>query len=510
MKSSLAIRIGVFFSAAVLGCTSLMVAQPAAGPLSIQGLDQFVVAGIRSRAMGGTSIASVRDASALFSNPAALSHLAAFEIRAGGLFGAASRSQSQEWVPMRPLPGISVLFEGRTGTIKTPDSLGVPGLPLSSWSRLQKQYDTIEPNWSRRSSRAQPLLLAAAMPLTVAGINIAAGIGVAQMIDLDHFYQNNNSMSPYLGQERPDQMLFTVRTDTVHVKWHQYTRNREGSVYGIAPGISAEVLPGLTFGAAAAFLTGSSDDKEDRVERGLINIAVSNGVASNFMVDTVYYYQTKTGKSTYAGNIFTFGLHMDQERFSIGVTINPPMTLTRTWDRDVKSLDTTRNVFPVRVDSLTSRSYHESGKDELRFPLSYGLGIVLKPASDWIIAFDYVMRNLADAELTSQAGSGSSRPWVNSKATMRLGAEYRPTGLLALRGGYRQDIQPFSPDGSAIINEPAAGEVYSLGAGFLFGNFGVDIAYEYSRLKYQDIYQSNVNYNTREFHKMFVEVAHRL
>lgn len=510
MKSSPAIRIGVLFSVVVLGCTSLTLAQPAAGPLTIQGLDQFVVAGIRSRAMGGTSIASVRDASALFSNPAGLSHLAAFEIRAGGLFGTASRSQSQEWVPMRPLPGISVLFEGRTGTIKTPDSLGVPGLPLSPWSRLQKQYDTIEPNWSRRSHRAQPLLLAAALPLTVAGISIAAGMGVAQVIDLDQYYQNNNSMAPYLGQERPGAVFFTDRTDTVHVKWYQYTRNREGSVYGITPGISAEILPGLTIGATAGFLTGSSDDREDRVERGLVNIAISNGVASNFMVDTVYYYQTKSGKSNFTGNSYTFGLHLDQERFSIGVTLTPPMTLTRTWDRDVTSLDTTRNVFPVRVDSLTARSYHESGKDELQFPLSYGLGIVLKPASDWTIAFDYVMRNLADAELTSQAGGVSSRPWVNAKATMRLGAEYRPTDQLALRGGYRQDIQPFSPDGSAIINEPAAGEVYSLGAGFLFGNIGIDVAYEYSRLKYQDIYQSNVNYNAREFHKMFVEVAYRL
>ena len=92
---------------------------------------------------------------------------------------------------------------------------------------------------------------------------------------------------------------------------------------------------------------------------------------------------------------------------------------------------------------------------------------------------------------------------------MRLGAEYRPSKMLALRGGYRDDIQAFSPDGSAIIDEPARGGIYSFGMGFFIENILIDFAYEYSLLKYSDIYQSNVNYNTREQHHVVMEVAYR-
>jgi opacity protein-like surface antigen len=401
------------------------------------------------------------------------------------------------------------LFEGLTGTIKTPDSLGKPGLPLSAWNTLQKQYDNIQPNWDRNSSGSQPLSLVAAAPLMLGGVNIAAGIGVSQVVNLDNYYLNNNSMSPYLGQERPDPLLISARNDTLHVKWYQYSRTREGSVYGITPGVSINLLPGLRIGGTIAFLTGSSDDNERRVERGLINIAISNGVGSNFMVDTVYYVQSKVGTSDYSGTMLNFGIHFQQERYAIGVTIRPPMQITRTWDRDVVSIDTSRNPYPIRVDSLRSRNYHENGKDYVNFPFSYSIGIVLKPTDRWTLAFDYELRYLADVELTTSAGSTASNPWANNKGAMRLGAEYRASDLIAFRGGYREDVQAFSPDGSAIINEPARGGVYSLGAGIAMGNIFIDLAYEYSILKYQDIYQSNVNYNTREQHQFMMEIAYR-
>jgi hypothetical protein len=509
MKSSLAKKIDITIVAAFLGLASTVVAQPAARPLDIQGLDQFSVSGVRSRAMGGTGVASAVDASALFSNPAALARLSSLEIRAGGLFGSTISKQTQEWVPMRPLPGLSALFEGLTGNVKTPDSLGKPGLPLSAWNTLQKQYDNIAPNWDRNSSRAQPLSLAAAMPLTVGGMNIAAGIGFSQVISVDQYYQNNNSMSPYLGQERPDPFLITNRNDTLHVKWYQYTRQREGSVYGITPGLSVELLPGLRVGGSASVLTGSSDDNENRIERGHINIAISNGVGSNFMVDTVYYRQSKVGTSKYSGTTFTFGLHFQQERYSLGVTLRPPMQITRTWDRDVTSIDTTKKPFPVRIDNQTTRSVHESGKDYLDFPLAYSLGIVLKPTDKWMIAFDYELKHLADVKLTSASNSTVSNPWVNTKGAMHIGAEYCASNLLAFRAGYREDVQAFSPDGSAILDEPARGGVYSLGAGVSLGNIFIDMAYEYAVLKYQDIYQSNANYNTRQQHQVMVECAYR-
>jgi long-subunit fatty acid transport protein len=309
---------------------------------------------------------------------------------------------------------------------------------------------------------------------------------------------------------RPDPKIITKPIDTVSAQWYQYIRERKGTVYGITPGVAVPLFPGLTLGGSATILTGSSDDNEQRVERGHIYLATNNkATANDFMLDTAYYQQSKVGTSSYSGKIFTVGLMFQQDRYSIGVTVKPSYTLTRSWDRDVNSLDTTKKPFPVRVDSLTRRSYHESGQEDLKFPMAYSLGIVLTPTDKWTIAFDYEVRNLADMELTSSMSDSVSHPWVSNSATMRFGAEYRVSDMLALRGGYREDIQAFSPDGSAVIDEPARGGIYSLGAGFTIGNILIDLAYEYSVLKYQDIYQSNVNYNAREQHQFIMEVAYR-
>ncbi len=121
------------------------------------------------------------------------------------------------------------------------DSLGNP---LSAWETLQRQYDDITPNWSRSSSSAQLFSLAAALPVTIAEINITAGLGVAQAMNLGHYYQNNNALSPYIGQLRPDPKVITKPLDTVHVQWYQYVRERKGMIYGITPGISVPLAAG--------------------------------------------------------------------------------------------------------------------------------------------------------------------------------------------------------------------------------------------------------------------------
>jgi opacity protein-like surface antigen len=506
MKSSRANALGVMLGIVMISVSSIVSAQPAASPLGIQGLDHVVITGVRARAMGGTSIANVNDVTGLFANPAALSQLTTLEIRVGGLLENNQRQQDQNWIPTKDLPSLSVLFEGLTGGIKTPDSAGRP--VTNPWLNVQRQYDNIGPNWNTKASTSRPLNFAAAMPLTIEGIKVTPAIGISQLIDLDNYYQNNNSMSPYVGQERPFSQ-WSGSVDTIDINWYQFRRSREGSVYGITPGVSVTFLSGLTIGGSVAILSGSSDDLEQRMERGHLYVAVSNGKAKNFMLDTAYYYQTKSGTSTYSGTLLTLGLLYQQPRYSIGITVKPAMTLSRSWDRDVTSVDTTKKPFPVRIDSLRSRSYHENGKDDVKFPLAYSVGFVLTPNDKWTFAFDYEMRNLANAEWTSQTNGTATHPWVGSGANWRLGAEYRVSDVLALRGGYHEDVQSFAPDGSAIVDKPASGEVYSLGAGIVIGNVFVDLAYEYSILKYQDIYQSNVNYNTREQHQFMMEIAYR-
>ena len=70
MKLNFNKKFAVTFIALFLSIASITAAQPAANALDIHGLDQFSLIGVRSRAMGGTTIANANDASALFSNPA--------------------------------------------------------------------------------------------------------------------------------------------------------------------------------------------------------------------------------------------------------------------------------------------------------------------------------------------------------------------------------------------------------------------------------------------------------
>jgi hypothetical protein len=63
--------------------------------------------------------------------------------------------------------------------------------------------------------------------------------------------------------------------------------------------------------------------------------------------------------------------------------------------------------------------------------------------------------------------------------------------------------------GSAILDEPVRSSVTTFGLGTQLLGFLVDAAYEYTALKYQDMWQSNVNYNLTEHHRFLVEVGYR-
>jgi hypothetical protein len=68
-------------------------------------------------------------------------------------------------------------------------------------------------------------------------------------------------------------------------------------------------------------------------------------------------------------------------------------------------------------------------------------------------------------------------------------------------------VQTYAPEGAGLIGEPVRGDAYTAGVGMRFGDFGVDLAYEYKRIQYQDIWMTNVNINTLKQHTIVLETS---
>ena len=267
-------------------------AQDVADPLALQGLDQQAVPGARARAMGGVSASGLRDASALFTNPAALSALNAAEVRLGGGLMAQSYSQDQTWVPDRLYLELSLIFEND------------PASPNPT-----RAFDDTRPDWEFDQSSVRPTLgaIAAPLPFTPGGVQLTAGVGVAQLASLDHYFQNNNALDPNIGSIRPAPIPRVQEGDSLMVNWSQFSRQRDGAIYGVTPALALQ-RGGLSLGLSATVMTGSSDDTEYTRDRGQFTLRYQNRFSLAAPTDGE---TTVTGTSDYSGTRFAIAAGYD-------------------------------------------------------------------------------------------------------------------------------------------------------------------------------------------------------
>lgn len=461
-------------------------AQDMADPLTFQGMEHYNPLNVRSRAMGGSGVAALGQVSALFSNPASLADLSGLEISVGGSWRNLGHEQSQRWNPNRFYADLSIMLENRFDNIKDPEII------RDSTDFLHKPFDDLKPAWKNDNSSARPSAMAAGIPFSLAGLKFAAGVGFSEWINLDHYYQNNNALGPNIGNYRPSPLPIVAQGDTLLVEWYQFIRQREGAVYGIAPALALTPVEGVSLGLSLAVLTGSSDDIEIRNDRGHLRL-----LYNSYLLDSVHSGRSVKGKSEYSGLLPTIGCLVNQEYYSIGVTLRPPSTIERKWSETATSVD----------GDTTLASYGE-GTDKMKMPWFYALGIMLHPSEKVNLSVDYLYQQYAGVTYSSQE-AGEISPWVSSKA-FRVGVEYNHKKWLSLRAGAREEIQAFAPAGQGLIGEPAPGAVYSAGFGIRFANVTVNGAYEYGILKYNDLWQSNVNTNRVRSHCASLELGYKI
>ncbi len=458
------------------------------GPLTFQGLERVQVHSVASRGMGAIASVACKDIAVMFTCPSALTSLHGVHVAVAGWSWGNELEQEQNYAPVRYYPNLSLLLEGLTAKIPDPN----PELPgFTPADTVQRPYDTLGPNWRRSECASRPLHALVSVPLVERGLKLAVGGGVVQYANLNHFYQNNNVMSPAILSQRPLPTMRPTDDNPLTVDWYQRLRSREGAVwgYGLALAASAEKY-GLSLGLSGMLLRGSTDDLEQERARGKL-VFFSNA----FRADSVYRRISSAGTSEFTGAEFTLNGRLEGRHASVGFALRLPAEITRTysWSVEVDSTGT-----PVR--------FSQKGEDHLRLPWRAVMGISVAPRQNLTIGFEYELRPFSSVRYVDAQGRESSS-WLGS-SPFRFGVDFQAAPWLALRVGLRNETEVFEPEGNHLPGEPVAYSLYCAGIGISYGGVRVDLACESGVSKYQDIWSSAISKNRQRMWELLGQVSY--
>ncbi|GAB4374893.1 MAG: hypothetical protein Kow0042_19840 [Calditrichia bacterium] len=462
-------------------------AQGYGGPLQFHGVDHFTLHSAASRAAGGISIGARQEVGLMFQNPATLHSIQSIQISLGGAYFSNDLKQEQNFAPVRYYPNLSLLLEGLTARIPDPDT---SLFGFTAQDTVQRPFDDIKPNWSRSNSDNIPLQAMLAIPVWS---GIVVGAGAAEYANLNHYYQNNNVLSPSILSQRPLPTMRPTDDNPLEVEWLQSIRSREGSIqgYGIAIAGKVEKL-NLSLGFSGLMLRGSSDDFEQEVGRGHLTF-----FSNAFRIDSVYRRITKIGTSDFSGQEYTLSGILGGPYVSLGFSIKLPTTITRKYSMEVTT-DTTGTPSVSRFE----------GEDKLRLPWRGIIGLSLTPRQNLKVGLEYEHRPYKSVRYVAPDGSESA-PWLPA-SLFRAGVEYEVASWLVLRGGMRGEAEVFEPEGNKLEGEAVKYTVYSAGFGIFYGGVRMNVTYENSLMKYQDIWSSAISKNSDRCHTLVADLSYAL
>ena len=488
-----------------------VVAQGYGNPLTFQGLSHTTSQSAASRAEGGITFGMKNDVSLMFLNPASLSSIHGIQFSLGGLQQSVYTKQEQHYSGIQGTSAFAPLMESTTGSISDPDTNmyynGTKVTLKTQADSVQRPFDSIVPNWSRTKTKSFPVQFFAAAPFTLGSTKVVGGLGVVEYANLNWYYQNNNVLSPSvlsvvngtIGTTGLDRNPYTTW-------WSQYYQQRDGSIYGYGAALSAVISEKLTVGVSGMILKGSTDDMEVQVGRGRM-LFFTNSLRLDRPGTTSY---TKTGTSDYSGAEFSLSAEYTGKYFSFGFSMKPPTTITRDFTTTfTKDSVAASKRFLSKIDSITVHSSGSiSGQDKMELPLRGTVGFGLRLRDNLNFAISYEIRAYASAQYTGTDGSVTN-PWL-SCSILHVGGEYIANSWLTIRGGVSNYQEVFQPLTEGIRGEPVNYPVYSLGCGIQFANVHVNIAYEYSEMRYVDTWSNAVSINQQISNNLVATFAYEL
>lgn len=471
----------------------LAFAQGSDAPLNIQGLDRHSLQSAASRAAGGTTLGVRNDVGLMFSNPASLQSLTGIQVSIGGLLQYSKSSQVQHYTPLKYYSNFSLLMEGLTGEIIDPDSLHPGSNPGDT---VQRPFDNIGPNWSRSKNKNLPVQALLAVPFTFGKINFVIGVGAVEYANLNHYYQNNNVLSPSIGSQRPIPIPLPPNNpdSTFKTEWSQYYHSRDGSIGGYGAALSGSISEKISLGISGMILKGSSDDFEQRNGRGRLVF-----YQNYFRLDSVNLNKkiTQTGTSDFSGYEITFSGIYHGRHVDFGFSVKPPISIKRKYTSQIQ-IDT--------IGSSTILSLN--GEDEMKLPWRGNVGVSINLLQNLSLGMEYEIRPYTSA-IYKNADGTETKPWL-SASLFHVGAVYKPLSWLSVLAGIRGQAEVFESEGNPIGGEPVTYSIYSAGCGFSYAGFNLNLTYEYYLMKYQDMWQTNVNLNKETRHSIIADVRYEI
>jgi opacity protein-like surface antigen len=236
-------------------------------------------------------------------------------------------------------------------------------------------------------------------------------------------------------------------------------------------------------------IEGTTDDYEQHTGRGRFTF-----YTDYFRLDSMYSRASRSGTSEFNGAELTVSAMYVGEYVTFGFSARPPMKIRRSYSGSL-FVDTTG------VPSSTLEEF----KDEVTLPWRGSVGVSIAVRGNLRLGFEYELRPYASAEYGGPFQS-TDNPWL-STSVFHAGLEYVAEPWIVLRAGVRGRAEVFEPEGNPIEDEPVRYSTYSAGCGFVLGPARLNVTYEYSRLKYQDVWGSAVSLNTDTQHSLVADLA---
>ncbi len=262
-----------------------------------------------------------------------------------------------------------------------------------------------------------------------------------------------------------------------NVNTHTHFR-QTGAIKAFAPAFAIQITPRFSFGITFNFWTDNLGyDNEWDINRSTTGTAKLHTITNNlitFKLNSEY----REKNENFEGFNMNIGFLWHINRIvTLGAVFKTPFTA----DVDRKTY-TVSSSYAVGSPALRPTPYRSRESIEIKFPMSYGLGLAFRLSDSFTVACDVYRTHWSDFWMKDRSGSSSPitgkarrESHVKNTTQLRLGCEYLfilEKTIVPLRFGVFYDPEP---------SEKNPEDYYgvSVGTGIMLGNVVLDCAYIY-------------------------------